>query len=426
MEIMLIQYGFRATQRMYKIRLKSWGCFKYARQQVALSKTKASMSMIRSPDVFRISELVMASLQEHMHVQYRSNMDNNIRYAIPDGLLRPQFIFRDTTDEIVYLLMGEVLGQKKPTVEPSWGAFVENTVADFTTSMEMISYLLDKNEVGEAFSALRHIPQKLQGMLKEEPRHILHGFFHAIVKMNWDGKGSRSMNSILTAVLKYTAALAADPSLHWSPAHPLRRIFECFTRLDTEVQLPELAIRAWKYYVDNWESPPHVAIFNSSTTRRNAHPQTITPPRSTYSRQDPAKYESLSIAERLNLNKDDIFHRSELCNPEKSRLQKKAWGEDIYQNRRSMSYAWETLGFKVSLEKYVKTILDAVQTAPQDYTVCTALLRLSTLEHVCSCWGDEENAVSIHNCILDLHKRKTWNLESATNVIEKVILHPST
>jgi hypothetical protein len=84
-----------------------------------------------------------------------------------------------------------------------------------------------------------------------------------------------------------------------------------------------------------------------------------------------------------------------------------------------MLYAWKTLGFQVSLEHYVKEILDAVQTAQEDYTVCTALIQLSTLEHICSCWGDEENAVSIHNCLLDLHKRKPWNLESATNVIER-------
>ncbi|ROV93006.1 hypothetical protein VMCG_08987 [Cytospora schulzeri] len=227
-------------------------------------------------------------------------------------IMMVQYGFRatDTTDGIITALMREVLGQKKPSGEPitpSGDVFVEPTVADFTTSMEMISNLLVKDEIDVAFSALRHIPGKIQRMLKEEPHHILHGFFHAIVKMNWDGEEARSMNSIMTAVLKYTAAFAADPALNWPPAHPLRRIFEGLTRLNTQVQLPEMAIRSWKYYMDNWELSPHAARAASYNTRPYAtRPQSITLPRR-HTTLDPPQYKDDSIFERLNINKDDIL-----------------------------------------------------------------------------------------------------------------------
>lgn len=85
-----------------------------------------------------------------------------------------------------------------------------------------------------------------------------------------------------------------------------------------------------------------------------------------------------------------------------------------------MLYAWNTLGFRVSLENCVREILDVVQTAQEEHTVCTALLQLSTLEHICSCWGDEENAVSIHQCIMGLHERSKYGVcDKRTNMVER-------
>lgn len=287
---------------MYKARLKSWGCFKYLRKEVALNKTKASMLTIRSPDEFRIPEFIMTSLKDH--VQHQITNNKNLRYNIAHVLLRPEFVFRHAIDEIIACVVREVLGQEKPIGESS-GALLEKAVADFTLSMEMISYLLDKDEIDEAFSALRHIPGKIQRMLKEEPQHILQGLFYAIVKMNWDGNKVRSMNSVMLAVLKYTAAFATDPSLGWPPAHPLRRIFEGFTRLDPQVQLPEMTIRAWKYCMDTWESPPNAAVPNS-TTSCTTHLQSITAPRR-HARLDPVQHKGISVSDRLDFTKDDIL-----------------------------------------------------------------------------------------------------------------------
>lgn len=89
---------------------------------------------------------------------------------------------------------------------------------------------------------------------------------------------------------------------------------------------------------------------------------------------------------------------------------KRALGAGLYQNRGYMSYAWKTLEFKVALEHYVQEVLEALQTAQGEDTVCTASLRLSILEHICSCWGDNENAVSIHESLIELHQGSRHDL----------------
>lgn len=116
--------------------------------------------------------------------------------------------------------------------------------------------------------------------------------------------------------------------------------------------------------------------------------------------------DSTHTHETANIMNTLSSHTSEYCNAEKLRRQKNGLGPTLYQNRSSMSSAWQTLGFKAALEQYVRELkVNAVQTAQEDDNVSAASLRLSILEHICSCWGDEENAVSIHQCIMDLQRR---------------------
>lgn len=291
---------------MYKIRLKSWGCSKYVRKQVNTDRTMSMLS-IRSPDEFRISELILDSVQHHVqHLsKYNKSKSGIITEAVPG---RPQFFFRATIEGIVGSLMCEVLhvGHEEPICESTGNVFAADTIADFMTSMELISHLLVEQDVDGAFSALRQIPVKIQRLLMQQPQHILHGIFHAIVKMNWDGEEARPKNSIMRAILRYTATFAADPSLGWPPTHPLRRILEGLARLDTEVQLPELAVRAWNYYMDNLEQYPQVTFPSNSTSPYTTHAPAIMPLR-TCERIDLPHYEVGSISESINLNKYDIL-----------------------------------------------------------------------------------------------------------------------
>lgn len=109
------------------------------------------------------------------------------------------------------------------------------------------------------------------------------------------------------------------------------------------------------------------------------------------------------MSERANVS---TSHESEYCNPERLRLQRSALRASIYQNRSYMKHAWQILGLKSSLEDYVRELSNAAQTAEEEEVLRPVFLRLSMLEHIFSHWEDEESAISIHQCIMNLRRKK--------------------
>lgn len=312
---------------MYKTRLKSWGCFKYTRAVDRHYAKSNSIARIRSPDEFRIVEWILNSLQDQLH--YRD--DRNMRFHMIDEELQPprassssKFdLCRDSVDEIIASLERDVMEKEElwqkyegQLVRTHWrwllrqeatSEHVEATpdvkfskeAADFSTSVEMIGHMLVRQDIDGAFAALRRVPEQIQRLLREEPRDVLYAYFLAILKMNWDGEDSRLANAIVPLLLRYTATFAADPSLHWPPTYPLRRIFEGLARLDSQVQLPEVAIRGWKYYSDNLELQGGVtnnALSRTARLQNNRHARPASP-----------LHDSTSVSDRLGINKDDIL-----------------------------------------------------------------------------------------------------------------------
>lgn len=85
-----------------------------------------------------------------------------------------------------------------------------------------------------------------------------------------------------------------------------------------------------------------------------------------------------------------------------------ASGPNLYHNQSYIKYAWHNFGLKTSLENYVRETLRVAQTETdgKEDVENSVLLRLSVSEHLCSFWGDDENAKSIHQCLMSLQGNK--------------------
>lgn len=239
---------------MYKKRLRSWGCSKYIRTKARPTQyfipSSASALVIKSPEIFRVPESILLSIQDYVH-ERRDNEDP--RKAVQNhGAALPVQAGDHTTHALCRETLDAIFTDAKTGLDIEK---FSRSAAAFINSVETCRELLAEHQMEEAFSELRRLPAKIQVLLRDEPHHVLHGLFFAIIKLNWDCDDSEPENGILRALLTYISAFAADSSLAWPETYPLRRILEGFSRMEHQSDLAEVTIKCWKYFLDRSKPP---------------------------------------------------------------------------------------------------------------------------------------------------------------------------
>lgn len=209
----------------------------------------ASGLVIESPDIFRTPETILFSIQEYVTER---NDNEHPRNDIQCQDILPEQADTYTKHKVCRETLDAVFSNTTSGLDIET---FSRSASDFINSVEVCRELLGEHQVEEAFSVLRRLPAKIQVLLRDEPHHVLHGLFFSIIKMNWDGDDPEPENGILRALLAYLAAFAADPSLAWPDTYPLRRILEGFSRMENHVDLAEVTIRCWRYFL-NTSKPP--------------------------------------------------------------------------------------------------------------------------------------------------------------------------
>lgn len=284
---------------MYKKRLKSWGCTKYTRTHANPMRNsipgQASLSVLKPPDVFHTPETILFAIQDYVKER---NDNRTPQEAVDNQVQWPMQAHRHTEHGICRETLNNVFSGCKSGLDVETFA---RSASDFINSVETCRELLGHHQVEEAFSELRLLPKKVQSLLRNEPHHVLHGLFFAIIKMNWDGEDSDPENAVLRALLTYIAAFAADSSLAWPETYPLRRILVGFSRVETHADLAEVAIKCWKYYL-NMSNPPgdgnagRSCIISSFSDPRDFH-------RTAQEHEEPNQSQFQSAYERLRVGK---------------------------------------------------------------------------------------------------------------------------
>jgi hypothetical protein len=251
---MLVFANYMLSQSMYKKRLRSWACSKYTRtsprpEQYSISWS-ASALVIKSPEIFRVPETILLGIQDY--VNERRDNENSRKAVQCQVATLPAQAHNHTKHALCRSTLDAVFSNAKTGMDIET---FSKSAADFINSVEASRELLAEHSMEEAFSELRRLPAKIQVLLRDEPHHVLHGLFFAIIKMNWDGDDSDPGNGILRALLAYIAASAADSSLAWPETYPLRRIMEGFSRMENQADLVEVTIKCWKYFLDKSRPP---------------------------------------------------------------------------------------------------------------------------------------------------------------------------
>lgn len=210
----------------------------------------ASGLIIKPPEVFRVPETILLGIQHYVN---EKRGDEGSRKAIEhhSTILSVQ-AHKHATHAVCRETLDAIFTDAKSGLDI---ATFSRSAADFINAVETCRELLNDHHITEAFSELRRLPARIQTLLRDEPHHVLHGLFFAIIKMNWDGDELGPENGILRALLAYIAAFAGDSSLAWPETYPLRRILEGFSRIENQPDLAELTIQCWKYFLDKSKPP---------------------------------------------------------------------------------------------------------------------------------------------------------------------------
>ncbi|KAL1852848.1 hypothetical protein Daus18300_012012 [Diaporthe australafricana] len=373
---------------MYKKRLKSWGFTKYIRTNAnpklgSISGRAASL-ILTSPDVFHTPEIILFAIQDYVKER---NDNRKSQKAVDTQILLPVQPHGHTEHSICRETLNNVFSGCKSGLDVET---FSRSASDFINSVETCRELLGHHQVEEAFSELRLLPRKVQSLLRNEPHHVLHGLFFAVIKMNWDGEDSDPENAVLRALLTYIAAFAADSSLAWPETFPLRRILVGFSRMGTNTDLAEVAIKCWKYYL-NMSKPPGdenagtSCIISSFSDPRDFH-------RTAREHEQPNQSQSQSAYERLRVGKFRTrlqhFHHQGL-----KRDNVPAKAKTAFKSQKHLALAYEATGLKACMDLYVDELVkEAVSTAQRAEDLGPVVLRMSRLEYMLTQWGDEENS----------------------------------
>lgn len=283
---------------MYKKRLKSWGCSKYIRTNAHPRLVPTSSStppvFLKLPANFRASEFVLIAIQDYIK---EKNDKENPRSAFDSKAVLQSEAHKHSAHDICRETLDAIFSGFESGLDVQT---FSRSAAEFISSVEACRELLCEHQMQAAFSELRRLPIKIQRLLRDEPHHVLHGLFFAVIKMNWDGEDSEDENAILRTLLKYIAACAGDSALAWPETYPLRRILEGFSHIESHVDLAEVAIKCWKYFLNMSKPPGDEDADTSCVISSFSLPRTF---RSAAGRQDTTTKPALSAYERLGIDR---------------------------------------------------------------------------------------------------------------------------
>lgn len=210
----------------------------------------ASRLFIKPPEVFRVPETILLDIQHYVN---EKSGNEGSRKAIEHQSARLSAqAHKHGTHALCRETLDAIFTDAKSCLDI---ATFSRSAAEFIDAVETCRELLTDHQIKEAFSELQRLPARIRILLRDEPHHVLHGLFFAIIKMNWDGDDLGPENGILRALLAYIAASARDSSLAWPETYPLRRILEGFSQMDNQSELAELTIKCWKYFLDKSKPP---------------------------------------------------------------------------------------------------------------------------------------------------------------------------
>ncbi|ROW02542.1 hypothetical protein VMCG_06150 [Cytospora schulzeri] len=263
MDIMEKQYNFFATVKMYKVRLRRWGCSKYiktkAEDVASLPDLLLNEGELQGPvqlasgrvvDAERLTSHLLrkrgisvttsrkGSQPSEIHgVNDQGPSPSDMAVNPPDIFYVSEAILADTRNYV----SGRLMSNK---------AFVsKGGCATIVSTFYSIRDLLRDGNLDEAVSLLRQAPKQMDSLLRYEPPRILEHLFMIIAHLR-DIPGEQVSRTVRALVRYAAAAAAAD--LGWPPQHPLRRILSAFAIL-SEQDAPaqyDLATRGWKCLIE--------------------------------------------------------------------------------------------------------------------------------------------------------------------------------
>lgn len=257
-EIMKSQFGFDATAKMYKTRLRAWGWRKYIRLGPGTDTgIVQDVISIRHPEddggppaqkvLLANGQLVdLGRLQQHLRRKRRQRENPlGIRIAQPDAFHLSEAIFYSARSHTVSRYQGRLHGVKDALDifagdEPAIGRWLRFT--------DEIQDLMKKQNLAGAIVKMRRAPDEVAAMIESEPTVLLSNLFMYILKVgNYAAVNhteSRHVKLVVKSLLQYTASLLASGSSGTQTSRPLQTIVNGLATAP-ESDLGEIASRSW-------------------------------------------------------------------------------------------------------------------------------------------------------------------------------------
>ncbi|KAG8157721.1 hypothetical protein KVR01_012383 [Diaporthe batatas] len=252
MDIMATEHNLVASPKMYKVRMKQWGYSKNIR--TVSEDVRSLMDSVNQTDrsVVLATGRVVDSQRLALHL--RRKKQGLVRATLPPlphpPSIRPPDIFH-ISEAVLAHTRGYMYGQTID-VEFVSGRTAHPETKQVTDSMHMLRGLLRADKLDEAVVFLRKVPDQIRALLRHEPPQILNRIFTMVVHLLSVPGQQERVGRIVKALVNYAAAAAAEPNLGWSDRHPVRRVLQGLASLDDQdtLALHDLAVRAWKCLLD--------------------------------------------------------------------------------------------------------------------------------------------------------------------------------
>ncbi|KAK2609745.1 hypothetical protein N8I77_003232 [Diaporthe amygdali] len=264
MEIMARDHGFMASLKMFKVRIKQWGYSKNIRTTNEDIGTLVDLNSERQRPVVLATGRVVdpKRLAQHLRRKRESALQlapgaRSLARWSPSPRppsIRPPDVFY-ISEAVLAHTRGYMNGQTID-VESVLGRNVHPESRQITDSMHLLRGLIRGDRMDEAVVFLRQVPGQIRALLRHEPPQILNRIFTMIVHLLSVPEQQQQVGRIIKALVNYTAAASTEPEMGWAEHHPVRKLLQSLAALNDQdaFALNDLAVRAWRCLLETTDA----------------------------------------------------------------------------------------------------------------------------------------------------------------------------